>query len=319
MATLEMATLGVGNTNSTPSKQKAYVLTINEKSLEHYQDIKGYLTGLKTNTYYLCCEHVGQENKHYHVYVQFSNAIKLSIKKLHGAHVEKAFGSAQQNIAYLRCEDDKHKKLNIQSIQIDEIGMPKFHGGCRVVKDIKEMDSLDEIPIMYYNIARQIKNQQHEEAELLNVLNEIKDDNLSGPEVVYISGPSGAGKTYSAYKMALEKFKPEQIGKININNNFFKFTGLHKECYVIEEFRPSQLHAAEFLQLTDKYGYNANTKGGFEFIRPKMIIICSIIPPEELYKDEEINKQFLRRITQNLEVNDKHMILIHFSTEDIHL
>ena len=48
--------------------------------------------------YYLCCEHIGQENKHYHIYVQYDNPKKLAFKKLHGCHVEKSYGSAQQNM-----------------------------------------------------------------------------------------------------------------------------------------------------------------------------------------------------------------------------
>ena len=70
------------------------------------------------------------------------------------------------------------------------------------------------------------------------------------------------------------------------------------ECFVIEEFRPSQMAAASFLQLTDKYGFRANIKGGWRYLHPKKIIICSIIEPEFLYHNDEINTQFTRRITK---------------------
>lgn len=71
----------------------------------------------------------------------------------------------------------------------------------------------------------------------------------------------------------------------------------------IEEFRPSQIKASDFLQLTDKYGFRCNTKGGFATLRPEKIIICSIIPPEQIYK-EEVNKQFLRRITETIDLDE---------------
>lgn len=129
MATSEKATSLPGNTKA--GKARNYILTINEKSLPYYDEIKSYITNLKSNNYYLCCEHIGQENKHYHIYCQFSTPIKLSVKKLHGAHIETSFGSAQQNISYLKAEDEKHKKLNIKSITIDEFGEPKFNGGLK--------------------------------------------------------------------------------------------------------------------------------------------------------------------------------------------
>lgn len=317
MATLEMATLGAGNTKAAP-KKKAFLLTVNEKSLEHYQEIKNYIIGLKSNTYYLCCEHIGQENKHYHIYCQFSNAVKLSIKKLFGAHVDACLGSCQQNINYVKAEDDKHKKLNITSILIDEIGEPRIKGGFHTVKDIKEMENLDDLPAMYYNVAEKIKSKQQEEESFLDMLTEIENDTLKGPEVYYLTGPSGRGKTYGAYKLALSKFKKNEIGKMLINNNFFKITNDKAKCFVIEEFRPSQLHASDFLQLIDKYGYNCNIKGGFISIRPECFIICSIIPPEEIYK-EEINEQFRRRLTKVYEVNENHELTDYISINDIQL
>ena len=130
------------------------------------------------------------------------------------------------------------------------------------------------------------------------MLEEIEKDDLKGPEIIYICGDSGKGKTYKAYKIALSKFDKIDIGKLTIENNFIQITKDKAKCYVIEEFRPSQIKAASFLQLTDKYGYTCNIKGSFKTIRPKCIIIASIIKPEDLYKNEEINKQFTRRITE---------------------
>lgn len=300
MATVETATHAPGNTNTGASKSRNFILTVNEKSLEHYNDIKNYLIGLKSNTYYLCCEHIEQENKHYHIYVQFKTPIKLSVKKLFGTHIDKSRGSPQDNIKYLQCQDDKHIKKNIKSIQIDEFGEIRNWGGIKNIKQIKEstMDKLEEsLPINLYNIAQRIKNEQQEEDIFMDMLDEIDNDNLKSPEIIYIFGDSGNGKTYGAYKYALKNYNKSDIGKMSINNNFIKLINDDAKCFVIEEFRPSQIHASEFLQLTDKYGYNCNIKGGFKTIRPEMIIICSILKPTEIYKDE-INKQFTRRITK---------------------
>lgn len=315
-----LADLGSGNTKPTLKKSQGFILTVNESSLPYYDEIKSYITGLKTNIYYLCCEHIGQENKHYHIYCQFKSSIALSIKKLHGCHIETSYGSAQQNIAYVKAEDKKHKSLNITSILIDEEGEPKLRDGAHTIREIENMstDEVKDVPAMYYNVVEKIKSKQQEEQSFLDMLTEIENDTLKGPEVYYLTGPSGRGKTYGAYKLALSKYKKEDIGKMLINNNFFKITNQNAKCFVIEEFRPSQLHASDFLQLIDKYGFNCNIKGGFITIRPKCFIICSIIPPEEIYK-EEINEQFRRRLTKVYEVNENHELTEYLGINDIQL
>ena len=184
---------------------------------------------------------------------------------------------------------------------IYEYGEPRYTGGAYTIEKIKRMTTKEvkqEVPLHLTRIALEIKEQQHEEEILDNVLNEIRKDELKAPEVIYITGEPGMGKTYGAYKECCQK-EPDnkKIGILQINNNFCKFTNPDAENLIIPEFRPSQIAAAEFLQLTDKYGYAANTKGGFKMIRPKRIYICSVKSPFEIYKDE-VNKQFLRRISK---------------------
>ena len=147
----------------------------------------------------------------------------------------------------------------------------------------------------------EIDERENDKNKFFEMLHEIKNDCLKGPEIIYINGQSGQGKTYGAYKIALEQFNIEQIGKITCKNDFIDIVNDEAECFVIEEFRPSQIKASDFLQLTDKYGYRCNVKGTFKTLRPKMIIICSIIPPNQVYTNEEINVQFLRRITKIIE------------------
>ena len=318
---MEMATALPGNTKTGSAKHRAYILTLNEKSLEHYEDIKEYILNLKSNTYYLCCEHIGQENKHYHIYCQFKTPIKLSLKKLFGSHVEYTMGTPQDCIKYLRCEDDKHIKQGVKSIQIDEEGEIRKTGSFKTIREVKQMtqDERLDLPLNYKNIVDKINEEDKEKEMFMDMLTEIENDNLKGPEVIYITGPSGTGKTYQAYKLALKKYNKSDIGKMLINNNFIKITNQDAKCFVIEEFRPSQIHASDFLQLTDKYGFNCNVKGGFISVRPQCLIICSIVPPEELYKNEEINTQFKRRITECFEVDENHELKKYISIDDIKL
>ena len=203
-----------------------------------------------------------------------------------GAHVEYCKGSPKQNIDYI----NKDGKI------IDEIGEKPHQGTQLSVKELREAN-IDEVNPYLYKIKKSIDEEENNRNSFLQMLHELDINNLKGPKVFYLTGDSGAGKTYGAYKLALSMYEPEQIAKITLNNNFVDITnGDSAKCYVIEEFRPSQIHAANFLQLTDKYGYRCNIKGGWKTIRPECLIIASIIPPDQLYATEEVNTQFLRRI-----------------------
>lgn len=316
-----MSTLASGNTNTSAIKGRNFIFTVQESQYEFYDEVKKYLTNLKGFQYWLCCEHHNEDQPHSHIYVQFTDNKRLSLKKIKGFHIEPCKGSAQQCIKYLKCEDDKHIKLGITASIYEEIGEPITKGGIQCIKDIKEASTEEleqNLNPIYYNIAEKIKSKQREEDMFANMLNEIENNDLKGPEVYYLTGESGTGKTYQAYKLAMSKYNKQDIGRMLINNNFFKITNENAKCFVIEEFRPSQLHASDFLQLIDKYGFNCNVKGGFITVRPECFIICSIIPPEEIYK-EEINKQFRRRITKVYQINERHELTDYVGVDDIQL
>lgn len=288
-------------------KGRNFILTVNEKCLPDYEKIIKYLKSLKKFRYILVTEHFGQDNKHYHIYVQYDDNKKLSFNKLYGAHLENCYGSAQKCREYLLCEDDKHKKLGITANIIYEEGEIKLNGGIKYVKDVMNMDKddLGEVPIQFRNIAKSIIEEEHEKQEFFNMLDEIEKDELKAPKIIYLYGDSGNGKTYGAYKMAMKEYAKEDIGKITMDGQFVKFINEDAKCFVIEEFRPSQISASNFLQLTDKYGYACNIKGSHKYIRPEMIIICSVISPYNIYSDEK-NKQFLRRITKLYKLEKNH-------------
>lgn len=286
-----------------------FILTLNPASLEFYQDIIQYLKSLTGLNYLLVTEHVGQAQKHYHVYVQYERSKKLSVRKLYGAHFEKCYGSAQQNIAYCKAEDNKHKKEGVTAVIIEEEGEPAFKGGNYTVGFLEELENKNELPAIYYNIYNKIRNKKQSDDAFYNMLEDIENDALRPIKVIYFIGKPGAGKTYNAYKYALRHFRKEEITKVTIQNNFFEFVGSNEDkCLVVEEFRPSQLHPSSLLQFTDKYGYSCPIKGGYKYVKPEMIIICSILHPARLYREEkeELNEQFTRRITHLYEVNSNH-------------
>lgn len=281
-----MTTQARGNT-----KARAYQLTLNDVS--KINELKENIMSYKSLRYLMIgaiekAPSTGHE--HVHIYAYFKTPLKLSIKKCCGAHIEPTKGTFNDNFEYLT----KDGPLTFEWGE-------KPHQGLKTVKELRELN-VDEIPPQYYNIKMKLDQKKHDEEVFFNMLDEIENDNLKAPNIVYITGGTGKGKTYSAYKMALKEFKKEEIGKITLKNDFFDIVNESAKCYVIEEFRPSQIKASDFLQLTDKYGYRCNIKGGFITLRPEKIIICSIIPPEQIYK-EEVNKQFMRRITERIDLD----------------
>lgn len=285
-------------------------IVLNQACLEYYTDIIGYLKSLSGFQYLLVTEHVGQPNKHYHVYVQYNQSKQLSIPRLFGGHIEKCFSSAKRNIDYLMCRDKKHQEEGVTAILIEEEGEPKLKGGNYTVGYLRDVDNVDEIPAVFYNIKRKIDAEESSTKKFHAMLDELRNDSLSPVKVIYFIGKPGKGKTYNAYKYAFRLgYANEDITKVTINNNFFEFTGsINDKCLIVEEFRPSQLHPSSLLQFTDKYGYSCPIKGSHKYVKPEVIIICSIIHPAKLYSEqkEELNEQFTRRISHLFEVTNNH-------------
>ena len=285
-----MTSIAPGNTKPVAIKARAYQFTLNEINV--YDTLKNILTGLKTMDYLISCKEIAPTtgHEHMHVYAHFSQQYKLpqKIRNLR-CHVEICRGSPKQNIAYIRKNGDI----------IDEIG-EEPHQGIKSIGELKNTD-IDSIDPHLYRIKKQIDAEQHDLDTFMSMLDEIEKDELKAPTIIYITGGTGKGKTYNAYKRALKEFPKNKIGKLTLKNDFIDIVNEKAECFVIEEFRPSQIKASDFLQLTDKYGYRCNIKGGFATLRPQMIIICSIIPPQQIYK-EEVNKQFLRRINEHIDL-----------------
>ena len=272
-------------------KGNNFLITVNEKSLPYIENIINYLENLKSFQYLICCEHIGQENKHYHIYIQYNQCKKLTFKKLFGSHVDKCFGSAQQNIAYVKAEDDKHKKLNITSQLIYENGEPKLKGGYHTVKDIKEMDNLDDLPAMYYNVAKKIKEEENQDIDIDMWHKDIK--------VYWIQGPSGIGKTEKAKEIVRQNAVKygRKINIIKYENGFYSGVG-NAMIAIYDDFRDSHMKPSEFINLIDYNIHNLNVKGGSIQNKYALIIITSVQHISEIYKNVygEPREQWERRI-----------------------
>ena len=287
----------------TFKRGKNFLLTVNEKSLEKINDIIEYLTGLSRFQYILVTKHIGSDNDHDHIFVQYQDIVRLTFSKLHGSHLEVCRGSAQKNIEYCKAEDRKHKKQNVTAEIVYEDGEPIIKGGLKSFKDVVAVENPEDIDdARLINVWKTCKGIQD--------LNITVDDLEKEVKVFYIQGPSGIGKTNHAkaiIRAYSKNFENKQIAMIKHYNNFW-IGASRCDIAFYDDFRDSQMKPSEFINFIDYNKHIMNTKNGFILNNYKLIVITSVQKLEDLYSNmsdkqksngyEEPNKQWLRRISR---------------------
>lgn len=279
---------------------KRWCMTLNNFSQE---ELDG-LSKIKCEYMIYGLEHASTGTPHVQGYFVFKNVKRLSTLKrqVPRAHWERSIGTHEQNINYCSKEDRQpfekgtkpvSRKYKIDAKQVlkeDPINGPKKLASLRTIKGMR--------------LEKQM-------------MSEIFFDALVKPRIVYIHGSSGSGKSYFALQNAIMEYGTNNVSTIRFDKNGFAHcSDPQSDCLVWMEFRPSCLDAVTFLEFTDGYGMHLNVKHGSVYIRPKCLYICSILPPDEIYK-EEINIQFKRRITEiiNKDLNPYHNYIDNEETE----
>lgn len=276
---------------STQSKtSRNFLITINNPD-EVYSKVHNYIMGLKNLNYYIATREKAPTTGHIHVhiYAQFEIPSRLSLKKMCGAHIDKCFGSAQQNIDYIKKVKEPEKRGEI----FDEWGEPKLRGGL-TIKEVENMDKQDrkDLPIQYYKIIKQIELEEDADIDI---------DELYKPDiqVYYIWGGSEMDKTHDAVKLAKEKGY-QKINMVKYENGFWLGIGKSK-CAIYDDFRDSHMKPSEFINFIDYNIHPMNVKGGVKKNLYQLIIITSVQDPKYLYENmtnrDEPAKQWLRRMT----------------------
>lgn len=256
---------------------KAFLLTLNE--YEKVAELLCYLRRL--NPGYLLAakeEAPSTGHVHAHVYVQFPNARRLSIAKLLGAHVDKCYGSPQQNEAYVKKDGDI----------ITEEGELKKKGG-KTIEDVKKMapEEREKLPIQLYNIVQKIEEKEGNDL--------LPEECFKEVEVFWYWGESGAGKT----RHAMKEMTGTKFNMLKYENGFWHGVG-EAEVALYDDWRDTHMKPTELINFIDYYIHPMNVKGGSVKNKYKKIYITSIQSPEEIYKNmpEEYKKQWLRRIKE---------------------
>lgn len=238
---------------------------------------------------YICLGfEIGEEKKTPHIqgFIQFETKVRLTAwKKINKKiHAEIMKGNTDQAIAYCKKGGVYEEKGDVikerQRTDLREAKKKCAAEGIRAITG--ENDEYNsqvirscEIMLKYHEKVRDFK-----------------------PEVVWVYGNSGSGKTkYVKEKCAAEDTYWKDSTK------WWDGYDRH-ETVVMDDFRASNMKMNELLKLIDRYPHRVECKGSFRQMLSKKMYITSIMHPKEVYNlPEEPVQQLLRRIDRIVKVS----------------
>lgn len=275
MDTVATSTGRLGNTKLVA---RAFQFTLHET--EKWNSLFEYLYSLTTCDYGIACREkcptTGKE--HIHCYAHFKSPRNISRKKCCGAHIEVCRGTPQQNIEYIEKDGDI----------IAEWGKRPKQGGWHTVRELREMDDPSELRSVEYRTWLQVKSQKKMK---------VADVYKGGLKVYYITGPSGIGKSRRAFEILTEQGY-EEFDMVSYKNGFYTGVSDGEGACVYDDWRPSHMQASEFINFIDYNIHPMNIKGGHVMNKYRLIIVTSIMRPEQIYREvpAESKIQWMRRM-----------------------
>lgn len=290
------------------SQFKAVQLTINnpETNGYTYEMITKLLNGSKIK--YACmCREIGESGtEHIHIYILFPSARRFSTlkKRFPKAHIEKAYGSPQDNRDYIRKEGKWNNTAKAET---------SVEGSFREFGDFPDSYTLDR-PEMD-EILEDIKNGATTSEILENhpkhlfkvnsidsvrqaILADRYRESMRALCVTYIHGATATGKTRSIFK----RFPPEEICRItSYGKTGVKFDAYHGEKVLVFEEFASQVPIEDMLNYLDVYPLMLPARYNDKVACYTKVFITSNLPLEKQYVSVQADKPktfdaFLRRI-----------------------
>lgn len=253
---------------------KFWVFTLNNYSDEEYIEIKNF-----NCNYLIIGKEVGEEGTpHLQGYAEFkTNQRLVALKKLNSRiHWEYRRGTSEQASNYCKKDGDYY-----------EIGeLSKGRGNRSDIEDVRDVVANGGGMKEVMHITNSFQAVRFAEKLLTHV--EKKRD--WAPEVTWLYGPTGCGKTRRAFE---ETNNPWISGK---NLKWWEGYDAHEDV-IIDDFRKDFCTFHELLRILDRYPYTVEVKGGSRQLLAKRIYITSCFHPEKVYDTREDIAQLIRRIT----------------------
>lgn len=287
----------MANENTRGPQSRAWCFTFNNYTEGDYELLKKKFNELKNVEYWVIGKEVGaQGTPHLQGYIRLSQSRRLSFLKNQfniKIHWETRKGTDEQAAVY--CKKDG---------KFEEHGTPAKQGTRNDLNAIKSAVK-DGKPMREIIELCNPRNLRYAEKYLQ--LSERKRN--WKPEVTWIYGPTGTGKS----KMAHEMFAGTDFYRKAKGTKWWDGYDAH-ENVIIDDFRDSWWSLTEMLDLLDRYDTVVECKGGSRQFLAKRIIITSAFDPANCYKStgEAVN-QLLRRIDNTVFLKDT--LVVQMPTE----
>lgn len=301
---LDTSVLEKEKLNMSDERSRKWQITQNNPS-EHgfsHEFVHIAMSWLKP-VYYCMCDETGEEGTpHTHLYVQCENAIHFSKLKsvFPSAHIEKAYGTPQENREYVRKEGkyaDSEKKTTNHIETFEEWGdLPEEKQGRRtdnedilqMIKDgHSELAIIEKHPHFMNNLASYDKVRSLIQREEANKWRDV--------EVVYIYGETEAGKT--RYVTDLCGGYDSYYRVTDYDHPFDEYDG--QDTIVFDEFR-GDIPMSHMLNYLDGHPVDLPCRYHNKKALWTRVFIISNIPLSSQYRaepyDTETAKAFERRI-----------------------
>lgn len=267
------------------TRSRAWVFTYNnytEESIQQIQKIK------EQAVYLIYGKEIAPTTGTHHIqgYTYFKEAKSFkTMQKIMppGTHLEAAKGNALENKKYCSKENN-----------YEEFGEIPSQGKRNDIELIREQ--INEGRGMREIVETATSYQSIRTAEIILKYKEKKRN--WKPEVIWIYGESGTGKT----RMVYEK-EPEIYRKTNSTGKWFDGYDAHEAVLIDDVKDTTREYYSLLLELLDRYDVQIECKGGSRQFLAKRIYVTSLWHPSALYDKFHEAKEILRRIDQVIELN----------------
>jgi len=293
---------------SKDTQSRAYQITINNPDEKGYDDDKINTIIAKSKVMFACyAREIGEQGTpHVHIYVLFPSPRRFSTikKKYPGAHIERTFGSIQDNIDYIK-KEGKFAETNKAETSIE--GSYREFGAVpnNLTLGLSDMEQVVELLEQGYSVV-EIIEAFPKYAFKVNSIEAVKQaflaekyrETMRTVEVTYKFGSTGTGKTRSIYK----DYASEDICRItSYGKNGVKFDSYKSEDVLVFEEYASQIPIEEFLVYLDIYPLMLPARYSDKTACYTKVIITSNLPLSSQYIMEQHSKPetyaaLLRRI-----------------------
>lgn len=290
------------------TQSRSYQITINNPKEKGFTDEKIEQIIAKSRVTFACYAHEIGENgtPHVHIYMLFPSARRFSTlkKKFPGAHIEKTYGSAEDNINYIK-KQGKFAETSKAETTVE--GSYREFGTVpsNLSLEFSDMEQVVELLRKGYTVV-EIIEAFPKYAFKVNAIEAVKQaflaekyrETMRPVEVTYKYGATGTGKTRSIYK----DYAPDEICRItSYGKNGVKFDSYKSEDVLVFEEYAGQIPLEEFLVYLDIYPLMLPARYADKTACYTKVIITSNLPVEALYIQEqhqkpETYKAFLRRL-----------------------